>query len=377
LRERRAKGKSGRGEGKYRRSAALVVYWENGELIFENYARRMKISADPLVCSILNYCGEWRTVSHVSSYLKAYKKSSVQRTLEQLRLNGMLERSGEKRDQRAEAMKSWAAWSPAAGFFHFSTKDTEFARDQVGAFEEFRRQVKSQGMPVPLKKYAQAPRTKLPEVRADGEYPEVLKSRRTWRKFGSEAVQLEVLAEVLRLTFGIQGWVNVPGYGRAAMKTSPSGGDLHPIEAYVVAQRVNGLKKGIYHYDAARHELERLREGIGQRTLERNLGNQWWFVRGAFLVVLTAISGRTRWKYDFPRAYRALLLEAGHLGQTFCLTATWLGLAPFCTIAMKDTKWEEWLGIDGVEETVVYVLGAGTRPSPDRMRDAHLGVIGN
>ena len=142
----------------------------------------------------------------------------------------------------------------------------------------------------------------------------------------------------------------------------------------MVIQRVDGLKAGIYHYNAAGHELEWLRGLVPRRTLERNLGGQWWFARGAFLVAMTAVSGRTRWKYDYPRAYRALLLEAGHLAQTFCLTATWLGLAPFSTIAMKDTKWEEWLGIDGVKESVLYIVGAGARPK--QTKNAHLGMLG-
>ena len=158
------------------------------------------------------------------------------------------------------------------------------------------------------------------------------------------------------------------------MKTSPSGGDLHPIEAYVLVQRVKGLKRGIYHYNAKRHELEWLRKGIARRTLERNLGSQWWFAKGAFLVLMTAVFGRTQWKYNFPRAYRAILLEAGHVCQTFCLTATWLGLAPYCTIAQTDTRWEQWLGIDGVKESIVYVAGAGTKPA-DR-RDANIITIG-
>ena len=351
------------------------MYWKDAELIFENYALRTRMSADPLVCSILNYCHEWRSVSNISSHLKVNKTKPVQHILRRLCANGVLDRFGDAVDPRAKAMNDWNAWNPAAGFFHFSTKDTEFARDQAKAFADWARQRGSERMPLPIKQYPKAARTQLPKVDARGEFPNVLLNRRTWRKYGRAAVSCESLSQILKLTFGIQGWVYVRGVGRAAMKTVPSGGDLHPIEAYVVAQRVKGVKSGVYHYDAARHALERIRQGIPRRDLERNLGGQWWFARAAFLVMMTAVSGRTRWKYEFPRAYRALLLEAGHLGQAFCLIATWQGLAPFSTIAMKDTKWEEWLGIDGVKESVVYVVGAGTRPGPDEMQGAHLGML--
>ena len=351
-----------------------MLYWEDGELVFENFALRSRMSADPLVCSILHFCGEWRALREIFSYLSTYEESSILKTLGQLCQNGVLERSEGKRDPRVTAMERWAGWNPAAGFFHFSTKDTEYAKDQAGAFAELKRQAKQSPMPLPLKSYSQAPRTKLPVARTRGEFVEVLRRRRTWRKYGPEAVRLETVAETLALTFGIQGWVDVPGLGRAAMKTSPSGGSLHPIEAYVLAQRVNGLKSGIYHYNAQRHELEWLGKGIARRTLERNLGSQWWFANGAFLVLMTAVFGRTQWKYDFPRAYRAILLEAGHLCQTFCLTATWLGLAPFCTMAQTDTRWEKWLGIDGVSESIIYVAGAGTMPANER--DANILMIG-
>lgn len=344
--------------------------------MFENYALRTRTGADPLVCSILHYCGEWRTAVEVASYLGNYDAPSVRRTLDRLCNSGVLERSDHKRDPRVEAMESWAAWNPAAGFFHFSTKDTEFAEDQAAAFAELKRRTRHDSMPQPLKNYPKAPRIKLPFTSVENEFATVLKERRTWRKYGREAVNLEALAQILELSFGIQGWVDVPGLGRAAMKTSPSGGGLHPTEAYVLAQRVKGLEAGLYHYNTEGHELEWLRKGVSPRALKRGLGHQWWFARSAFLVLMTAVFGRTQWKYNSARAYRVVLAEAGHLCQTFCLTATWLGLAPFCTMALADTKWEEWLGIDGVRESILYVAGAGPRPGEEEMKGANILTVG-
>jgi SagB-type dehydrogenase family enzyme len=81
---------------------------------------------------------------------------------------------------------------------------------------------------------------------------------------------------------------------------------------------------------------------------------------------MTAVSPRTMWKYQHPRAYRVVLLDAGHLCQTFCLVATWLGLAPFCIAALKDTLIEKELRIDGVLESVLYVAGVGLRTTSVR-----------
>jgi hypothetical protein len=60
------------------------------------------------------------------------------------------------------------------------------------------------------------------------------------------------------------------------------------------------------------------------------------------------------------RAYRAILTEAGHLGQTFCLVATTRGLAPFC--AFRDWELDALLGLDGVRKSAMDVVGVGTRP---------------
>jgi SagB-type dehydrogenase family enzyme len=357
----------------FRRTTSLMLYWQDNQLVFENYACQNKIVAEPLTCAILHFCGEWRTLGEICAFLDNFREASVIRSLKLLWKNRILERSDEKRDPRVKAMENWTSWNPAAGYFHFSTKDTEFVPDPWGSLQDFVRK-KQEPMPLPLKSETGARKTKLPRAPGAGEFPKILRERRTWRVYGNKAVSLEALAECLELTFGIQGWVKVPSLGRAAMKTSPSCGCLHPIEAYVVVQKVKGLKPGMYHYNAEGHELEWLRAGVGRKTLERSLGNQWWFAKGAFLVMMTAVFERTRWKYEIPRVYRGILIEAGHLCQTFCLTATWLGLAPFCTIALADTQWEKWLGIDGISESVLYVAGAGTRPKD--VQDAHMGMIG-
>jgi nitroreductase len=77
---------------------------------------------------------------------------------------------------------------------------------------------------------------------------------------------------------------------------------------------------------------------------------------------MTAVFDRVQWRYPYARAYRAVLAESGHLCQTFCLVATWLGLAPFCTMALADSRIERDLKIDGVSESVIYAAGVGARP---------------
>ncbi len=63
--------------------------------------------------------------------------------------------------------------------------------------------------------------------------------------------------------------------------------------------------------------------------------------------------------FAIARSYRTVLLDAGHLCQTFCLTATWLGLAPFCTMALADSLIERDIDVDGITESVLYAAGVG------------------
>lgn len=356
---------------KYRRAPALVLYWSGEQFLYDNYLLGKRICADPMVASILDYCHDWRGADEVCARLGKFNRTSVARTLETLSRYGMLQRSDKPLDAREKIPAGWRGWLPAAGFFHFATKDVEFAEDPIAAFRELQKHSKQQPMPQVGKNYAGARHVRLEEKGCEQGFAQTLKERRTWRRYSREPVAIGDLGKLLYLSFGVQSWGRIPGIGRLAMKTSPSGGGLHPIEAYVVARNVEGLRSGVYYYDAVKHALAWLRPAISRAALEKMVGNQHWFGDAAFLVLMTAVFGRTQWKYEFPRAYRVVLLEAGHLAQTFCLTATWLRLAPFTTAALADTKWEELLGIDGIRESLLYAVGAGRRPADER--GAHIG----
>ena len=86
---------------------------------------------------------------------------------------------------------------------------------------------------------------------------------------------------------------------------------------------------------------------------------------GGFLVLLDLepnLGVQVAARLNGLRLANAVLLEAGHFCQTFCLVATALGLAPFCSAALADSTIERDLGIDGVSESVLYACGVGTRP---------------
>jgi SagB-type dehydrogenase family enzyme len=137
---------------------------------------------------------------------------------------------------------------------------------------------------------------------------------------------------------------------------------------YVAALDVVGLSPGLYHYNHVDHVLERLRSGRMRDDVLRLTLGQKHVGNANAVCFMTAVFPRSMYKYRSPRAYRIVSLETGHLAQTFCLVATWLGLAPFTTAAVADTAIERALGIDGISESVLYVAGVGMPRLPNDRR---------
>jgi SagB-type dehydrogenase family enzyme len=330
--------------------------------VFHNYARAVTHSGDALTLALLDFFDDWRRLGTLIGSSE-FPPHRIRRAVRQLAAAGLLQRSDRAPHPREAAFeRGWGSWNPSAGFFHSATRDCDFAGGELQAEETLRSRVKTRPQPARSKTYARHATVALPNLRADGSFAQVLLERRTWRRFGRGRMMRDQLATLLGLTFGVQKWIDQQALGRAMLRTSPSGGARHPIEAYVAVRDVSGIREGLYHYSAARHHLALLGRGAVRARIERYLPGQAFFASASALVIMTAVFSRTEWQYPFPRAYRVVHLEAGHFCQTFCLVATALGLAPFCTAALADSVIERDLGIDGVTESAIYACGVGTRP---------------
>jgi SagB-type dehydrogenase family enzyme len=159
-------------------------------------------------------------------------------------------------------------------------------------------------------------------------------------------------------------------FGALLHKTSPSAGARHPIETYAIVNNIIGIDPGIYHYSVRDHSLELLKAGdFRERCVALTAGHSW--TRNAsVLFVMTAVVARTAWKYRVPRVYRAFLLDAGHLSQSFLLIATALKLGAFCIGIVRDSLIEEELNLDGISETVLFVVGVGQPLKSSRGQNA-------
>jgi SagB-type dehydrogenase family enzyme len=347
-----------RGAVRVRRSPHLVVYWRDKTLVACNYATGARAEVPPRACEVLSFCADWTPLEDVrdAGFVPAASFPTLIARMVSLML---LERSDRPADPRAVAMESLRPWNPQVGFFHTTTKDVRFVSRAVMA-----RQARGTAGPPPppaIKRYRRVPVVNLRRPDGEDAFAQVLRARRTWRRYSSDPVSVDELATVLALSSGVQQWV-LAGEQKIPLKTSPSGGARHAVECYVVARDVRGLKSGVYHYAPDRHVLSRIGGSVPLARMRAYVPGSEYFANASAMVFYTAIFARILWRYPYARAYRAALIEAGHVCQTFCLSATQLGLAPFSVMALADSVIERDLGIDGISESVLYAAGVGRRP---------------
>jgi SagB-type dehydrogenase family enzyme len=312
------------------------------------------------VADLLSHLSNWKSISQLRVDRRFAASFDLTAVLDELHALGLVESSDDPPHPIKSRLRSWDAWSPEAPHFHFATKDVPPSKRGRRLFHELLQQ---EEFPDMTKAPSGAPIIKLPGYPRRGAFVDVLLARRSWRRFGKNPMTLTQLAALLGLTWGVQRWMDVAPGARVPLKTSPSGGACHSLEVYVLVQHVRGLARGVYRYCPDSHMLERVRDRLSSKAVAAAVNGQSWFADCSALFLMTSVIHRVQWKYRFSRAYRVLLLEAGHFCQTFCLVATWLGLAPFCTAALSDSATERSLGINGVDEVLLYAAGSGTRPA--------------
>lgn len=279
--------------------------------------------------------------------------------------------------QIAEEKLTNNGWHPYAALFHFMTLSEEsdarigaspldFNEMAVSDQENSDRFIERYGLPpAAFEERSEAgPALELPIPDRTPSIIRILEERRTFRVFDrSRALPLEDLSTLLRYTVGCHGIRSLSNGLTLLHRTSPSGGSLHPIGAYVLATHVDSLQSGLYHYNELRHSLEPLQILDQSATRQRaaSFCNDQTFASDAHaLVIFCARWGRNFWKYRRrSRTYGVVLTDLGHLSQTFYLLATQLRIGAFYTGAVNALKLGEALGLDPMLESPVGICGCG------------------
>lgn len=272
-----------------------------------------------------------------------------------------------RRGDEALRATHWRALSAATHYFsRWEDVDTgdEATLSGYRSMPELREKL---GAPPPTVREhgAAAARLALP-VAPDTAFDALLRARVTCRNFDPErALPLPAFATMLRRVYGAHAEVAIGDDTSVLKKLTPSGGGLHPTEAYVIAQHVDGIAPGLYHYHPVAHALEPIaamsRDAV--RTFaDAALAGQRYFAGAHAIVAMASRFGRSFWKYrDHAKGYRAIVLDVGHLSQTLYLSATELGLGAFVTAAVNEKAIESAFGLDPLVEGPIALSGFGWR----------------
>jgi SagB-type dehydrogenase family enzyme len=189
-----------------------------------------------------------------------------------------------------------------------------------------------------------------PEIAGESSIWQLLRGRRSRRVYRSDrSLPQGLLAALLWATQGL-----TSRRGDTCFRTAPSAGGLYPVETYLLVRAVEGLDPGIYHFRPLTADLEFLKGGDYARILASAALGQGMVTDAQVTFIWSAVLARGKWKYR-ERAYRYIYIDAGHIGQNLYLAAESLGLGA-CTIgAFFDDDVNRLVGLDGTEETAIYM----------------------
>ena len=303
------------------------------------------------------------------SEFEALSQVHPRETLEALSGKGLLIAEGSALDARDQRVRD-THWRGVSAAMHYASRwqrvDTESVRQQFAETAEGSLLDHLGAAPPCVRERVPAnARLALP-VAAPTPLDTLLDRRVTCRNFdGGRLLDLESFSAVLYRSFGARAVHDYAEGLQLLKKGVPSAGGLHPTEAYLLVQRVQGVPTGLYHYHPVDHALEPIQplDADEAAALCRHfVAAQTYFVDAHVIVLPTSRFIRNFWKYrNHAKAYRALILDVGHLSQTMYLAATELGLAAFITAAINEVDIEQAFGLDALEEGPLAVCGFGIR----------------
>lgn len=247
--------------------------------------------------------------------------------------------------------------------FHLMTRDVEFVdMGQPSEVEEKQKVLKTylaDGAPPRLYKHYGASEALPSPFRESISLGDVLLRRRTRRTFSHAKISLIELSTILHRACVeavetrrqiLEHWEDFPLTLLSSKWIS--------FELYLLNATGQDMPAGIYHYDMEHHGVYLLRSGdFLERAKTIAIGQG---VNGCSVVfLLTACFERYMWRYRTSRALRNMYIEAGEFVQRLILSAVAVGFDTFLTPATRDSNADDLLGLDGVSESIIYLVGVG------------------
>jgi SagB-type dehydrogenase family enzyme len=149
-------------------------------------------------------------------------------------------------------------------------------------------------------------------------------------------------------------------------RTAMSAGNLHPIEAYVIAGHdVEGIASGVYHFAPMEFGLAQLRQGDFLAAMS---------VTTPVALVLTGLVWRTTWKYG-ERGWRHLYWDAGTMLANLLAVADAHRLDVRVFSGFADETVASLVGVDGIDEVPLAVVALGAESPHAEPDTIHTHVL--
>ena len=199
-------------------------------------------------------------------------------------------------------------------------------------------------------------RIALPAPSTDGGLGlwQTIRTRRSLRDF--DPAKSLAQADLSQLLWATQGLTGHPSDDR--FRAAPSAGALHPLDTYLVINRVAGVPLGIAQYDVRSSALYLLAEGDYSQEIAAAVAGQGMAADCGAVFVWVGVPARSKPRYG-DRAHRYLYLDAGHIGAQLHLAAVALGLGCCAIGAFLDDGVNALVSVDGETETAVYLSVVG------------------
>jgi SagB-type dehydrogenase family enzyme len=185
----------------------------------------------------------------------------------------------------------------------------------------------------------------------------MIEQRRSLRRYADTPLSQMELSYLLWLTQGVKRVSPRP----ATLRTVPSAGARHAFETYLLVNRVSGLEAGLYRFVATRHALLRLpaEPDVTGQVMGATHGQES-IAQSAVTFLWAAVTERMAWRY-VERSMRYLFLDAGHVCQNLYLAAESIDCGVCAIAAFEDEAINAILGLDGVEQFVIYLGAVGKK----------------
>lgn len=131
------------------------------------------------------------------------------------------------------------------------------------------------------------------------------------------------------------------------------------METYLAVFNIKGLKKGIYRYLPLSHRLilEFTDNDLCQKLIKATFGQEF-AAHSAVTFIWTSIPSRMEWRYG-PVSHKVIAMDAGHAAQNLYLGCEAIKSGT-CAIAAYNQEYiDDCLGLDGINEFVIYLAPVG------------------